>query len=224
MLTGNCPLILYPFIAGSWIPREQAASTNLWAKNYTHLLGCQKSGAFQIRIKKNRVSHILFVEKRGLIIYLAVLKKGAIRHAHPYYVIVCHSAVLFSATSSTKVLLKLLGKFGKELGVQTSGGWWWRWWCVCVGAGGGGGRGGVTSYIWHSTDVRTEWPPFFSAARYMIGPLFSTKSIWMTRFFWIPMWKAPLFWHPGICIYFMLIDFFRLLVLLVFNELTAIFV
>ena len=28
----------------------------------------------------------------------------------------------------------------------------------------------VTSYIWHSTDVRAEWPPFFSAARYMISP------------------------------------------------------
>ena len=25
----------------------------------------------------------------------------------------------------------------------------------------------------------------------MIGPLFSTKSIWMARFFWIPMWKVP---------------------------------
>ena len=51
------------------------------------LPGCQKSGAFHIRIKKNRVSHILFVEKRRPIIYLAVLKKGAIRHAHPHYVI-----------------------------------------------------------------------------------------------------------------------------------------
>ena len=35
--------------------------------------------------------------------------------------------------------------------------------------------------------------PFFSAVRYMIGPLFSTKSIWMTRFFWITMWKGPIF-------------------------------
>ena len=47
----------------------------------------RKSGAFHIRIKKNWVSHILFVEKRGPIIYLAALKKGAIRHAHPYYAI-----------------------------------------------------------------------------------------------------------------------------------------
>ena len=36
-------------------------------------------------------------------------------------------------------------------------------------------------------------PLFFSAARYMIGPLFSTKSILMTLFFRIPMWKAPFF-------------------------------
>ena len=49
--------------------------------------GCQKSRAFHIRIKKNGVSHIVFVEKKGLIIYLAALKKGAIRHAHPYHAI-----------------------------------------------------------------------------------------------------------------------------------------
>ena len=46
----------------------------------------------------------------------------------------------------------------------------------------------------------------------------------MTRFFRIPMWKAPFFWHPGIFTYFSLRDFSRLLVLLVFNELTVIFV
>ena len=47
------------------IPREQAASKNLWAK----------------------ILCIYFVEKRGPIIYLAALKKGAIRHAHPHYAI-----------------------------------------------------------------------------------------------------------------------------------------
>ena len=47
--------------------------------------GCQKNGAFHTGIQKNWAIHILFVEKRGAIIYLAVLKKGAIRHAHPYY-------------------------------------------------------------------------------------------------------------------------------------------
>ena len=37
-------------------------------------------------IQKNRAIHILFVE-RGATIYLAALKKGAIRHAHQYYAI-----------------------------------------------------------------------------------------------------------------------------------------
>ena len=65
---------------------------------------------------------------------------------------------------------------------------------VCKNGGGSGLGGwgeGVTSYIWHSTDGRAEWPLF--TARYMIGPLFSAKSIWMTRFFWIPTWKARFF-------------------------------
>ena len=31
------------------------------------------------------VSHILFLRKRALIVYLAALKKGAIQAAHPYY-------------------------------------------------------------------------------------------------------------------------------------------
>ena len=42
---------------------------------------------FHKGIQKNMAIHILFVEKRGPIIYLATLKKGAIRHAHPYYAI-----------------------------------------------------------------------------------------------------------------------------------------
>ena len=48
------------------IPREQAASKNLWAKKYTHIPGCQNSGAFHIRIEKNRVSHAYtFCWKKG---------------------------------------------------------------------------------------------------------------------------------------------------------------
>ena len=43
--------------------------------------------AFHVRIQKNGVSHIILVGKRGLIIYLAALKKGTIRHAQPYYAI-----------------------------------------------------------------------------------------------------------------------------------------
>ena len=57
------------------------------SENYVHIPGYQKSGPFHIPLKKHRVSHILFVEKRGLIIYLAGLKKGAIRNAHPFYAI-----------------------------------------------------------------------------------------------------------------------------------------
>ena len=54
------------------------------SEKYVHIPGCQKNGAFHIGIQKNWAIHILFVEKREPIIYLAVLKKGAIRHAHPY--------------------------------------------------------------------------------------------------------------------------------------------
>ena len=55
------------------------------SEKYVHIPGCQENGAFHTGIQKNRAIHILFVEKRGPIIYLAELKKGAIRHAHPYY-------------------------------------------------------------------------------------------------------------------------------------------
>ena len=35
------------------------------------------------------------------------------------------------------------------------GGWGWGW----GGGWGGAGRGGLYDYIWHSMDVRAEWPP-----------------------------------------------------------------
>ena len=63
------------------------------SEKYVHIPVCQKNSAFHTGIKKNRAIHILFVEKRGPIIYLAALKKGrgggggAIRHAHSYYAI-----------------------------------------------------------------------------------------------------------------------------------------
>ena len=57
------------------------------SEKYVHIPGCQKNGDFHIGIQNNRAIHILFVEKRGPIIYLAALKKGAIRHAHLYYAI-----------------------------------------------------------------------------------------------------------------------------------------
>ena len=46
-----------------------------------------ENGIIHISLMKNWVGHYFFSEKRGLIVYLAVLKKGAIRAAHPYYVI-----------------------------------------------------------------------------------------------------------------------------------------
>ena len=88
-----CPLIfLYPFFAGCWtnitvnscnIKRISSLEKSL-SKKYVHIPGCQKNGAFHIGIQKNWAIHILFVEKREPIIYLSVLKKGAIQHAHPY--------------------------------------------------------------------------------------------------------------------------------------------
>ena len=47
----------------------------------------RKMGPFTYESKKIGPFISFFVEKRGPIIYLAALKKGAIRHAHPYYVI-----------------------------------------------------------------------------------------------------------------------------------------
>ena len=57
------------------------------SEKYVHIPGCEKNGVFHIGIQKNWAIHILFVEKRGPIIYLGVLEKGAIQHAHPYYAI-----------------------------------------------------------------------------------------------------------------------------------------
>ena len=79
--------------------------------------------------------------------------------------------------------------------------------------GGGGGGGGVcgekvTSYIWQSTDVRAEWIPFSALPGIWLAPPFSIKSIWLTRFFLIRMWKAPLFWHSCKCVYTFFFFFF----------------
>ena len=46
-----------------------------------------ENGTIHITMMKNWVSPILFLRKRGLILYLAALKKGAIQVAHAYYVI-----------------------------------------------------------------------------------------------------------------------------------------
>ena len=53
-----------------------------------HIPGCQKNRALLIGIQKNGAIHILFVEKKGANhIPGSAEKKGAIRHAHPYYAI-----------------------------------------------------------------------------------------------------------------------------------------
>ena len=49
--------------------------------------GCQKKGIIHISMMKNWASHILFLKKGGLTVYLAALKRGAFRLAHQYYVI-----------------------------------------------------------------------------------------------------------------------------------------
>ena len=63
--------------------------------------------------------------------------------------------------------------------------------------------------------------PFFSTARYMIGSLFSTKSIRMTWFFLDSYLKGPIF-LTSCYMHIFFLDFSRLLVLLVVNELTNI--
>ena len=54
-------------------------------EKYMHTPGCQKCGVFHIPVKNIGSVIYFFVEKGGLFIYLAVLKRGTIRHAHPYY-------------------------------------------------------------------------------------------------------------------------------------------
>ena len=86
---------LYPFFAGyytnitvnSYNTKRISSLEKSLSEKYVHIPGCEKNGAFHIGIQKNRAFHILFVEKRGPVIYLAALKKGAIWHAHPYYAI-----------------------------------------------------------------------------------------------------------------------------------------
>ena len=67
-------------------------------------------------------------------------------------------------TLGLNVLIVLLRKYS-----------WWG--CGGAGAGGGGvGWGSVTTYIWHSMDVRAEWP-LFQRCQVYDWPLFPEKSI-----------------------------------------------
>ena len=91
-----CPLIfLYPFFAGCYTSitvsscntKRISGPKKYLSEKYVHIPGCQKNGASHIGIQKNWAIHKLFAEKRGPITYLAVLKKGAVRHAHLHYAI-----------------------------------------------------------------------------------------------------------------------------------------
>ena len=104
MLTSSYTALwfLYSFIMWQsihWIPREQTASKNLWEKNIHIYPDIRKVGPFTHESRKNRASHILFVEKKGLIIYLAALKKGTIWHAHLYYAIYRNLPASFTTTT-----------------------------------------------------------------------------------------------------------------------------
>ena len=84
---------LYPFIAGcqtnitvnSLNTKRTSSLEKSLSEKYVNIPGCQKNGAFHIGILKNRVMHILFVEKKGANHITGSAEKRAIRHAHPYY-------------------------------------------------------------------------------------------------------------------------------------------
>ena len=75
---------LYPLFAGCYTnitvnscnTKRISSLEKSLSEKYVHIPECQKNGAFHIGIQKNRAIHILFVKKRGPIIYLAALKKG----------------------------------------------------------------------------------------------------------------------------------------------------
>ena len=75
---------LYPFFAGCYTnitvnscnTKKISSLEKSLSEKYVHIPGCQKNGVFHIGIQKKWVIHIFFVEKRGPIIYLAVLKRG----------------------------------------------------------------------------------------------------------------------------------------------------
>ena len=89
--------------------------------------------------------------------------------------------------------LNIYGKYGKP----PKGLHYWSWASTVsdnMGEFGVGDGGWVISCIWHSMDVRAEWPPFSALPSIWLAPFFSAKSIWLAPFFWISIWKAQLFW------------------------------
>ena len=76
-----------------------ASELNIWANYEYFQTGMSENGTIHtvtyilyrslihITMMKKWIRHILFLRKRGLIVYLAALKTGTICAAHPYYVI-----------------------------------------------------------------------------------------------------------------------------------------
>ena len=87
-------------------------------QKYAHLKRDVKNGAIHIPIKKNGSVIYSFLRKRGLIVYLAALKKGTIRAAHPYHVIYRElpPELLFYCTrKASNKTIKVTGNDGHEL-------------------------------------------------------------------------------------------------------------
>ena len=94
-----CPLIFVPIYC--WLLdkyhrqfieyEEKKQSRKISERKICAYTRMSENEAFHTEIQKTRVIHILFVEKRGPIIYLAALKKegdgAGIRHAHSYYAV-----------------------------------------------------------------------------------------------------------------------------------------
>ena len=55
---------------------------------------------------------------------------------------------------------------------------------------------GVTSYIWHSTDVRAEWPPLSALPGIRLAPLFFNKKYMTDPIFLDLNVKGPTFLTP----------------------------
>ena len=73
-----------------------------------------ENGTIHITMMKKWVTHILFLRKRGFIVYLAALKKGAIRHAHSYYVIYRSVVDLKKCFCFVYLILLIIGKHVKD--------------------------------------------------------------------------------------------------------------
>ena len=66
---------------------------------------------------------------------------------------------------------------------------------------------GVTSYIWHSADVRAESAPLSALPGIWLAPFFRQKVYDWPNFSWLVYERPHFFWHPGICTFFSLTDF-----------------